>query len=97
MIEDHDLMDMAPRIKAMMQTPGWQDYLRIIMDKIATTVDVGFNGDPKDLPYHQGSVDGLKAAVLSGDDVLASVRVLTGEKKEARRLSRASGVSSSFD
>ena len=98
MIPDEQIVDMAPRIKAMMQTPGWHDYVRVIMDKIATTVDNGFAGAPEDLRYHQGCVDGLKAAVLSGDDVLNLTRQVTGEKREARRMAIASGTpASTFD
>ena len=98
MLTDEQIIEMAPRILATLQTPGWQDYLRIIQDKIEITVDNGFNGEPKDLTYYQGNVDGLKAAAISGDDALNLTRQLTGEKREARRRSAASGApSSSFD
>lgn len=98
MLADEQLLEMAPRISAMMQTPGWKDYVAVISEKIGTTIEVGFSGPPEDLRYHQGSVDGLKAAVLSGDDVLTAVRTLTGEKREARQRAIRSGAPiSSFD
>lgn len=98
MLTDEDLIIMAPRISAMMQTPGWKDYVDVISDKIQTTIEVGFGGDPADLPRRQGEVAGLTAAVISGDDVLTTVRTLTGEKREARqRAIRAGAPLSSFD
>lgn len=98
MLTDEQMMEMAPRISAMMQTPGWQDYRRVIADKIDLTISLGFSGPPEDLRYQQGAVDGLSAAVLTGDDVLAEVRNLTGEKREARRNRlNSKAVTSSFD
>jgi hypothetical protein len=98
MLSEEQIVEMAPRIKYMMQTPGWQDYLKVISDKLATTVEIGFSGTPEDLRYHQGCADGLRAAVLSGDDVLAWTREVTGEKREARRNAIASGAQlSSFE
>lgn len=98
MLTDEQIVEMAPRIKHMMGTPGWKDYLAVVSDKLATTVEIGFSGPPEDLRYHQGCADGLKAAVLSGDDVLNWTRQVTGEKREARRNAIASGAPlSSFD
>ena len=94
MISDDDTVEMAPRILAMMQTPGWQDYVKVISDKIATTMDTAIADEPGQLLYHRGSIDGLRAAVMSADDVMNLSRYVTGEKKEARRrslLNRFSG------
>lgn len=97
MISDEQMVEMAPRISAMMQTPGWKDYVSVIADKIAITTQLGFGGNPEDLRYHQGSVDGLTAAVASATDVLNQARTTTGEKAEARRRSISSKSSSTFD
>ena len=87
MLSDEQIVEMAPRILAMMQTPGWQDYVRVISDKVATTMDQAIADEPSQLLYHRGSIDGLKAAVMSADDVMNLTRYVTGEKKEARRRS----------
>ena len=92
MLSDEQIVEMAPRILAMMQTPGWQDYVRVISDKVATTMDAAIADEPSQLLYHRGSIDGLKAAVMSADDVMNLARYVTGEKKEARRRALAEGV-----
>jgi hypothetical protein len=98
MLSDEQMAEMAPRVLATLQTPGWQDYVKVVEAKIQASVEAGFSGTPEDLRYHQGAVDGLRAAVLSGEDVLNITRQLTGEKREARLRSRAAGVqSSSFE
>jgi hypothetical protein len=98
MLSDEQIVEMAPRILAMVQTPGWQDFIRVVSDKISTTMDQAIADEPTQLLYHRGSIDGLKAAVMSADDVLSLARHVTGEKKEARRVSLATGVPlSTFD
>jgi len=97
MLTDEQAVEMAPRISAMMQTPGWRDYLAVVSDKIALVMDQAIADDPSRLLYHRGSIDGLKAAALSADDVMDLARYVTGEKKDARRRSIASGAAGTFD
>lgn len=91
MVTDEQMIEMAPRIKAMMQTPGWQDYITVIAQKIYLTQEAAIADDPSQLLYHRGSIDGLRAAILSGNDILAEVRNLTGEKREVRRRMNDAG------
>lgn len=98
MLTDEQAIEMAPRILAMMQTPGWKDYVAVISDKIAMTMDIAIDDEPSQLLLHRGEIAGLKAAVMSADDVMNIARNATGEKREARRKAIASGAPlSSFD
>lgn len=91
--EQEELAAMAPEILAMMQTPGWTLYARVVADKIATTQEVAIADDPARLLYHRGSIDGLRAAVLTGNDILNVAKDVTGERKEARRRMADAGLS----
>ena len=88
MLTPDDLVEMAPRVKAMMQTPGWKDYVNVISEKIALTQEAAIADDPEKLLYHRGSIDGLKAAVLSANDVLNEARQTTGEMSEIAKAAR---------
>ncbi len=92
MITPDEMVEMAPRVKAMMQTPGWQDYVRVITEKIMLTQEAAIADEPDKLLYHRGSIDGLRAAIMSANDVLEEARVTTGEKWEARKRARESGL-----
>ena len=88
MLTEDDMVEMAPRIKAMMQTPGWKDYVTVITEKVALTQEAAIADEPEKLLYHRGSIDGLKAAVLSANDVLNQARQTTGEKTEIEKAAR---------
>lgn len=101
MIPEEMIVEMAPRILAMVQTPGWQDFCAVIQDKVETTMETALADEPGKLLYHRGSIDGLRAAVATAQDVMNITREVTGEKREARRNAQResgrSGSASSFD
>lgn len=97
MLTEEQMAEMAPRISAMMQTPGWKDYVSVIAQKIALTQAIAIDDDPGMLLEHRGEINGLRAAVASAEDVISTARAVTGEKREARRRSIAAGQGSSFD
>ena len=92
MLTEDDMVEMAPRVKAMMQTPGWKDYVTVITEKVALTQEAAIADEPEKLLYHRGSIDGLKAAVLSANDVLNQARQTTGEKAAAEKNARRERV-----
>ena len=89
MYTDDQAVEIAPRILAMMQTPGWTDFCEVIKTKIQLTQEAAIADDPEKLLYHRGSIDGLRAAVLSAQDVLTTAQNITGELKEAKRRRQA--------
>lgn len=83
-LSNEQLVEMAPRILAMIQTPGWKDFVAVIADSIAVTQEEAIMDAPENLLYHRGSIAGLKAAVQRPNELLTAVREITGEKSELR-------------
>ena len=96
MIEPEEIAHHGSDVLAMMQTPGWAFYCKVIMDKIAMTHEAALADEPGQLLYHRGSVDGLRAAVTTAQDIMNITRDVSGERKEARSRmyeARDSGLS----
>lgn len=91
MTED-EMVEAAPRISAMMQTPGWQDYVKLVQQKIELTKDIAMEDEANKLEFHKGSIKGMIAAVLSAEDLMNEVRRTTGEKRDARKRALRHGV-----
>lgn len=85
MIDPEEIAHHGSDVLAMMQTPGWQFYTKVIADKIAMTLESALADEPAQLLYHRGSVDGMKAAVMTAQDIINITKDVSGERKEARR------------
>lgn len=88
MIEPYQFAEQASNIKAMMQSPGWQFYCQVIMDKIAMTMETALEDAPEQLPFHKGSIYGMKAAILTAKDCLNMAAEFHSEDSKRDRQSR---------
>lgn len=93
MIDQETIAHHASDVLAMMQTPGWKFYCQVIMDKIAMTHETALADEPSQLLYHRGSVDGLRAAVVTAQDIINIGKDVSGERREARRMMSDAGMS----
>lgn len=93
MIDPEEIAHHGSEVLAMMQTPGWAFYCKVIMDKIAMTHEAALADEPGQLLYHRGSVDGLRAAVTTAQDIMNITRDVSGERRETRRQMADAGLS----
>lgn len=93
MIEPETIAHHGNDVLAMMQTPGWKFFCEMVFDKIGMTMEQAIGDEPGNLLYHRGSIDGMKAAVLTASDIINIMRDSSGERKETRKHMADAGLS----
>lgn len=93
MIDNETIAHHGNDVLAMMQTPGWKFFCEMVFDKVAMTMELAIGDEPGNLLYHRGSIDGMKAAVLTANDIVNIMRDTSGERREVRKHMADAGLS----
>lgn len=92
-----NLLDIAQRMTAMAQTPGYQDYLQWLSERVEVEKGAAVDDTPDQLLYHRGIIHGLIIAANVVNDTVSEAKAYSGELKEAKVRKRAIDGTSSFD